>query len=186
MAIDKQASRLWRGQIRDVLNQQWDPIGGCPADEYDAYVGAVATMLRDRATDEALMKYFEWAEAVHMGLDRFDHERASTVVASLRVKSTWCAVALVPPSSSRPTPSIRAPAAIRPTSRSGASAPALCWSSQTCSSRRPTPATRRARSTARRAVRDSRSRSAQEPLRVPELYRTIMQTISPTASRWRS
>ena len=158
MAIDKQASRLWRGQIRDVLNQQWDPIGGCPADEYDAYVGAVATMLRDRATDEALMKYFEWAEAVHMGLDRFDHERASTVVASLRVKSTWCAVALVPPSSSRPTPSIRAPAAIRPTSRSGASAPALCWSSQTCSSRRPTPATRRARCTARQADRDSRSR----------------------------
>ncbi|MBR0908077.1 hypothetical protein [Bradyrhizobium liaoningense] len=95
MAIDKQASRLWRGQIRDVLNQQWDPIGGCPADEYDAYVGAVATMLRDRATDEALMKYLEWAEAVHMGLDRFDHERASTVVASLRA----LAVALVPPNS---------------------------------------------------------------------------------------
>lgn len=34
------------------------------------------------------MRYFEWAEAVHMGLDRFDHECASTVVASL--KSTWC------------------------------------------------------------------------------------------------
>lgn len=37
---------------------QWDPIGGCPADEYDAYVGAVAAMLRDGATNEALMKYF--------------------------------------------------------------------------------------------------------------------------------
>jgi len=84
MAIDKQSSRLWRGQIRDVLNQQWDPIGECPADEYDAYVGAVAAMLRDHATDEALMKYFEWAGAVHMGLDRFEHERASRVVASLR------------------------------------------------------------------------------------------------------
>lgn len=55
-----------------------------PADEEDAYVGAVAAMLRDGATNEALMKYFEWAEVVHMGLERFDQERASTVVASLR------------------------------------------------------------------------------------------------------
>ncbi|MDF0517739.1 hypothetical protein P0R31_10895 [Bradyrhizobium yuanmingense] len=61
MAIDKEASRIWRGQIRDILNQQWDPIGGCPADEYDGYVGTIAAMVRDNATDEALMKYLEWA-----------------------------------------------------------------------------------------------------------------------------
>lgn len=33
-------------------------------------------MVRDNTTDEALMKYFEWAESVHMGLGRFDPERA--------------------------------------------------------------------------------------------------------------
>jgi hypothetical protein len=84
MAIDKEASRIWRGRIRDILNQQWDPIGGCPADEYDAYVGTIAAMVRDNTTDEALMKYFEWAESVHMGFGRFDPERARTVIASIR------------------------------------------------------------------------------------------------------
>jgi hypothetical protein len=84
MPIDKQASRIWRGQIRDILNQQWDPIGGCPADEYDAYAGTIATMVRDNTTDDALMKYLEWAETVHMGLGRFDPDRARTVIASIR------------------------------------------------------------------------------------------------------
>lgn len=52
MAIDKRASRVWRGRVRDILNQQWDPIGGCPADEYDGYVGTIAAMVRDNTTDE--------------------------------------------------------------------------------------------------------------------------------------
>jgi len=70
------------------LNQQWDPIGGCPADEYDGYVGTIAAMVRDNATDEVLMKYLEWAESVHMGLGRFDPERARTVIASIRALGT--------------------------------------------------------------------------------------------------
>ena len=45
MAIDKEASRRWRSRIRDVLNVDWDPIGGCSEDEYDYYVGIIATML---------------------------------------------------------------------------------------------------------------------------------------------
>lgn len=88
MPIDKEASRIWRGRVRDILNQQWDPIGGCPADEYDAYVGTVAAMVRDNTTDDALMKYLEWAEAVHMGFGRFDPERARTVIASIRALGT--------------------------------------------------------------------------------------------------
>ncbi|OAE98012.1 hypothetical protein AYJ54_04530 [Bradyrhizobium centrolobii] len=88
MAIDKEASRIWRGRIRDILNQQWNPIGACPADEYDAYVGAVAAMVRDNTTDEALMEHFEWAESVHMGFGRFDPERARTVIASIRALGT--------------------------------------------------------------------------------------------------
>ncbi|WLA86303.1 hypothetical protein [Bradyrhizobium elkanii] len=86
MALDKEGSRVWRGRIRDILNRQWDPIGGCPVDEYDSYVGKIAAMVRDNATDEALMKY--WAEAVHMGFDRFDAERARAVIASIRELAT--------------------------------------------------------------------------------------------------
>ena len=82
--IDKEASRIWRGRIREILNQQWDPIGGCPADEYDAYAGTIATMVRDTMTDDVLMKYLERAEAVHMGFGRFDPERARMVIASIR------------------------------------------------------------------------------------------------------
>ncbi|MDH2380490.1 hypothetical protein [Bradyrhizobium sp. CER78] len=88
MAIDKEASRIWRGQIRNILNQQWDPIGGCPADEYDGYVGTIAAMVRENATDEALMKYLEWAETVHMGFGWFDPARARTVIASIKALGT--------------------------------------------------------------------------------------------------
>lgn len=88
MPIDKEASRVWRGRIRDILNQQWDPIGGCPADEYDGYIGTIAAMVRDNATDTALMKYLEWAESVHMGFGRFDPERARTVIVSIRALGT--------------------------------------------------------------------------------------------------
>jgi len=88
MPIDKEASRIWRGRIRDILNQQWDPIRGCPADEYDAYVGTIAAMVRDNTTDDALMKYLEWVEAVHMGLGRFDPKRARTVIAYIRALGT--------------------------------------------------------------------------------------------------
>jgi hypothetical protein len=41
-------------------------------------------MVRDNTTDEALMKYFEWAESVHMGLGRFDPERARMIITSIR------------------------------------------------------------------------------------------------------
>jgi hypothetical protein len=82
--IDKHASRIWRGRIRDILNKDWDPIGGCPADEYDGYVGKVAAMMRDDATDDQLTEYLRWAEAVHMGLGQFDTERARRVIALLR------------------------------------------------------------------------------------------------------
>jgi NAD(P)-dependent dehydrogenase (short-subunit alcohol dehydrogenase family) len=56
----------------------------------------------------------------------------------------------------------------------------------TCSLLRPTRAMRPARSTAPRADRDSRSASAQEQSKAPELYKTVMEIISPTADRWRS
>jgi hypothetical protein len=56
-AIDIHASRAWRSQIREVLNRDWDPIGNVPADEYDSYVGAMAAMIRNSASDEELLQF---------------------------------------------------------------------------------------------------------------------------------
>jgi hypothetical protein len=86
MSIDKEASRRWRRRIRDVLNTDWDPIGGCPEDEYDDYVGKVATMLRDAASDEEFIAYLRWSETVRMGISpRHDLEvRLRKVVDRLR------------------------------------------------------------------------------------------------------
>ena len=59
VAIDKEAGRRWRRRIREVLNSKWNPIGveGLPEDEYDTYVGKVAAMLRDGASDDELSEY---------------------------------------------------------------------------------------------------------------------------------
>jgi len=70
MAIDKEASRRWRRRIRDVLNTTWDPIGGCPEDEYDTYVGKVAAMLREGTTDSDLITYLRWVELEYMSISR--------------------------------------------------------------------------------------------------------------------
>jgi hypothetical protein len=66
--IDKHSSRVGRGRIREILNRDWDPIGGCPDDEYDGYVGKIAAMIRDNAADDQLLAFLEWAEVDHMGL----------------------------------------------------------------------------------------------------------------------
>lgn len=83
MAIDKEASRQWRRRIRDVLNRDWDPIGGCPANEYDAYVGKVAAMIREGASDDELFKYLNRAETIHMG-GSGNRGRLKRVVAAIR------------------------------------------------------------------------------------------------------
>jgi len=85
--IDKHASLTWRSRIREILNRDWDPIGGCPADEYDGYMGKIATMLRDNAGDQDLVAYFKWAEVEHMGLGseaQFDSMLILKVIAALR------------------------------------------------------------------------------------------------------
>ena len=85
--IDKHASLAWHTRIRAILNHDWDPIGGCPADEYDAYLGKIAAMLRDNASDQDLVAYFKWAEVDHMGVGseaQFDSMRILKVIAALR------------------------------------------------------------------------------------------------------
>jgi hypothetical protein len=83
--IDKHASRAWRMKIRDIVNRDWDPIGGCPDDEYDGYVGKLASMIRDGASDDEMLAYLKWAEVEHMGLgEPFDHQRGMRVLRALR------------------------------------------------------------------------------------------------------
>jgi hypothetical protein len=84
VAIDKEASRRWRKQLRDLLNTEWDPIGcNCPEDEYDGYGGKVAAMVRSGASDQELFDYLNGAETENMGL-RGDRERLSRVVNLIR------------------------------------------------------------------------------------------------------
>jgi hypothetical protein len=71
--IKKHASRISQSHIREVLNRAWDPIGGCPEDEYDGYIGKIAALLRDNASDDELLAYLEWAEVEHMGLGPPSH-----------------------------------------------------------------------------------------------------------------
>jgi hypothetical protein len=90
---DEHASREWRGRLRDVLNRDWDPIGvagdGGVEDEYDGYMGKIAAMLRDNASDDELLAYLKWAEVENMGLgtaEQFDRhrDRILGVIAALR------------------------------------------------------------------------------------------------------
>jgi hypothetical protein len=83
--MDKKAVRDWQEQIRDVLNREWDPIGGCPEDEYYTYADRLASMLHRGASDDDLMRYLEWAEGEDIGLGSpFNAERGRKVVAALR------------------------------------------------------------------------------------------------------
>ena len=85
MAIDKEASRRWRRQIRDILNSEWDPLGIAQdvTDEYDTYVGKLTAILREAASDDDLPRYLRWAETEHMGL-RGDEAQLHRVIASIR------------------------------------------------------------------------------------------------------
>ena len=91
--IDKHALRDWLSRLREVLNRDWDPIGvageGGVDDEYDGYMGKLATMLRDNSGDEEMLAYFKWVEVERMGLgtpEQFDRhrDRILGVIAALR------------------------------------------------------------------------------------------------------
>ena len=85
MTINRKAVRIWMRGINDVLNREWHPIVDCPEDEYEGYVGRLATLLRTRATDEEIMKFLEWAEIEQIGLSPpFDWKRGKKVIAALR------------------------------------------------------------------------------------------------------
>jgi hypothetical protein len=88
LSLDKYAAREWRSRLRDVLNTVWDPIGGCPPDEYDTYNGKLAAMVREGASDAAVIRYLLWAETEYMGLTRRttppDDARREQTLAAIR------------------------------------------------------------------------------------------------------
>jgi hypothetical protein len=70
---NKYQSRDNRRIVRDVLMNQWDPIGiksiKGAEDEYDAYVGAAYVKLMDeRASAEVIAKYLIDTATGHMGM----------------------------------------------------------------------------------------------------------------------
>jgi hypothetical protein len=59
--------------VRRILMEHWDPIGvsNAPeaADEYDAYIGPVGRMLRERAPRWQIEAYLEQTSTEHIGLE---------------------------------------------------------------------------------------------------------------------
>jgi hypothetical protein len=70
--VNKYISRANRAVVREVLMQEWDPIGvgNHPGaeDEYDSYVGEVYVMLMDEESKQAIVEYFMDIAVGHMGL----------------------------------------------------------------------------------------------------------------------
>ena len=62
-----------QNSIRDVLINDWDPIGVMadpewPRDEYDAYIGRIYSRLSSGESAEAIAKYLCFVECEQMGL----------------------------------------------------------------------------------------------------------------------
>jgi hypothetical protein len=84
MSIDRETIRIWRKIIRKILNEEWDPIGGCPPDEYDVYRDGLIKMIDENASDDELIAYLDLAVSKRMGFGRTDPEHSRRVVASIR------------------------------------------------------------------------------------------------------
>jgi hypothetical protein len=70
---NKYQSRANRAKVRQVLMEEWDPIGVCGVseaqDEYDDYIGRVYAMLmEERASSETIGEYLYRIATEHMGL----------------------------------------------------------------------------------------------------------------------
>lgn len=65
-------ARQIMASIRDVLRNDWNPIGfpGLPEDEYDAYIGGVYRLLVSGAAEETIAGHLASLEAESMGLRR--------------------------------------------------------------------------------------------------------------------
>ena len=68
----KEHVRTLHENIKNVLMQDWDPIGiqEIPEaqDEYDTYVPKIYSMLISRKPIDEVLEYLIWLEGEHMGL----------------------------------------------------------------------------------------------------------------------
>jgi hypothetical protein len=84
--IDKKAARILMKRVRDTINREWNPIGvpDLPEDEYDGYIGAIASMIQNRSSDEVFLKYMKWVQVEQIGMSQFDRDKALKVIAIFR------------------------------------------------------------------------------------------------------
>ncbi len=73
MQSKKQRAEEIMNAIREVLVNDWDPIGvmeypGWPRDEYDAYIGRIYSRLASGESAESIAKYLCFVECEQMGL----------------------------------------------------------------------------------------------------------------------
>jgi hypothetical protein len=75
-----------QNRIRDVLNQQWDPIGVADivGDEYDGYIGEIHGLLKSGASLVAIAEHLRSIEAVRMEVRVSPREKLRSVVESLQ------------------------------------------------------------------------------------------------------
>ena len=90
--VDKYRSRRNRARVRQVLWQDWDPIGvngvSTAQDEYDAYADwAYAMLMDERRPAEAIAAFLDDIASRHMGLgDRPEIRSRSRQVADMLVR----------------------------------------------------------------------------------------------------
>ena len=79
-------ARALHQKIKDVLLQEWDPIGvrEIPEaqDEYDGYVPTIYTMLIARKPINEVFDFLLWLETEHMGLTA-DRQRTQSIAEKL-------------------------------------------------------------------------------------------------------
>jgi len=79
-------ARVLHQHIKNVLMQDWDPIGvqAIPGaeDEYDSYIPTLYSMLISRKPVIEVFKYLVWLETEHMGLTA-DRQRTLSIAEKL-------------------------------------------------------------------------------------------------------
>ena len=67
----KQKAAAVQDSIRQILYNQWDPIGvagQAPEDEYDHYIAAVYVILAGSRSEDEIIDYLQRSETERMGL----------------------------------------------------------------------------------------------------------------------
>jgi hypothetical protein len=68
----KKRAKRYHGAIKNILLNEWDPIGVSDVpeaqDEYDSYVPGIHKMLISRSTAQEVFEYLWQIETQHMGL----------------------------------------------------------------------------------------------------------------------